>query len=44
MEEVIGRAIQQQLAPFRQNFDSQFVKLNRRFDEVEHCNVVDYAK
>lgn len=44
LEEVIGRALQQQLAHFKQHVDNQFAKLNRRLDQVEHCNVVDYAK
>jgi hypothetical protein len=44
LEEVIGRAEQQQLAHFKQHFDNQFAKLNRRLDRVQHCNEVEYAK
>ncbi|EFX80271.1 hypothetical protein DAPPUDRAFT_318815 [Daphnia pulex] len=44
LEEVIGRAEQQQLAHFKQHVDNQFAKLNRRLDRVQHCNVVEYAK
>jgi hypothetical protein len=38
MEEVIGRAIQQQLAPFRQNVDSKFVKLSQ--DQVNNSVIL----